>query len=172
MSPILIGKFGSRAIMKRSKAFRAFLLIGKSLLVNTGLFWEKGTPKAIPTMCVLTIKKDKNILPLWANSCILVLGNHADPVWSKSDWFALVLRSHLLDFLSKSVLAIHHEWQPSPRTVAPATAQVSPSNGNSPFMRVLASFFFFRTLTNILHLSSAGRRILWRLHGFVPSSLI
>jgi hypothetical protein len=26
--------------------------------------WEKGAPKAIPTMCVLTIKKDENLLPL------------------------------------------------------------------------------------------------------------
>ncbi len=41
---------------------------------------EKGTPKAIPTMCVLTIKKDKNLNPLQAKSCTVVLGNHEDCV--------------------------------------------------------------------------------------------
>jgi hypothetical protein len=39
---------------------------------------KKGAPKAIPTMCVLTIKKDENLLPLCAKSRILVLGNHED----------------------------------------------------------------------------------------------
>jgi hypothetical protein len=29
-------------------------------------FFEKGVPKAIPTTCVLTIKKDENLLPLQA----------------------------------------------------------------------------------------------------------
>jgi hypothetical protein len=52
--------------------------------------WEKGKPKAIPTMCVLTIKKDENLLPLQAKSWIVVLGNHEDRVWSKLDRFALV----------------------------------------------------------------------------------
>ena len=28
---------------------------------------EKGAPKAIPTMCVLTIKKDENLMPLRAS---------------------------------------------------------------------------------------------------------
>jgi hypothetical protein len=46
---------------------------------------KKGAPKAIPTMCVLTIKKDENLLPLRAKSRIAVLGNHEDRVWSKSD---------------------------------------------------------------------------------------
>jgi hypothetical protein len=39
---------------------------------------KKGAPKAIPTMCVLTIKKDENLLPLRAKSRIVVLGNHED----------------------------------------------------------------------------------------------
>jgi hypothetical protein len=39
---------------------------------------EKGAPKAIPTMCVLTIKKDENLCPLRAKSRIVVLGNHED----------------------------------------------------------------------------------------------
>ncbi len=61
--------------------------------------WEKGTPKAIPTMCVLTIKKDKNLNLLQTKSCIAMLGNHEDRVWSKSDWFAPVLRGDSLCFL-------------------------------------------------------------------------
>ncbi len=47
--------------------------------------WEKGASRAILTMCVLTIKKDENPLPLWAKSCIVVLGNHKDRLWSKSN---------------------------------------------------------------------------------------
>ena len=54
---------------------------------------EKGAPRAIPLMCVLTIKKDENLLPIWAKSRIVVLGNHGDRIWSKSDRFAPVLRS-------------------------------------------------------------------------------
>jgi hypothetical protein len=46
---------------------------------------KKGASKAFPTMCVLTIKKDENLLPLRAKSRIVVLGNHEDRVWSKSD---------------------------------------------------------------------------------------
>ncbi len=52
---------------------------------------EKGAPKAIPTMCVLTIKKDKQLMPLRAKSCIVVLGNREHRDWSKSDRFAPVL---------------------------------------------------------------------------------
>jgi hypothetical protein len=44
---------------------------------------EKGAPCAILTMCVLTIKKDENLLPLCAKLHIVVLGNHKDRVWSK-----------------------------------------------------------------------------------------
>jgi hypothetical protein len=40
--------------------------------------WGKGAPKTIPTMCVLMIKKDENLLPLDAKSRIVVLGNHED----------------------------------------------------------------------------------------------
>ena len=61
---------------------------------------EKGAPKAIPTMCVLTIKKDENLCPLRAKSRIVVLGNHEDRLWSKSDRFAPVLRQDSLRFLA------------------------------------------------------------------------
>jgi hypothetical protein len=50
-------------------------------------------------MCVLTIKKDENLLLLQAKSCIVVLGNHEDRVWSKSDWYAPVLCGDSLRFL-------------------------------------------------------------------------
>jgi hypothetical protein len=46
---------------------------------------EKSAPKAIPTMCVLTIKKDKQLMPLWAKSWIVVLGNRESREWSKSN---------------------------------------------------------------------------------------
>jgi hypothetical protein len=39
-----------------------------------GALHEKGAPKAIPTMCVLTIKKDKTLMPLWGKLRIVVLG--------------------------------------------------------------------------------------------------
>ena len=37
---------------------------------------EKGAPRAIPMMCVLTVKRDENLLPVCAKSRIVVLGNH------------------------------------------------------------------------------------------------
>ena len=37
--------------------------------------WEKGAPTAIPTMYVLAIKKDEQLLPLHAKSRIVVFGN-------------------------------------------------------------------------------------------------
>ena len=61
---------------------------------------EKGAPRAIPTMCVLTIKKDENLMPLRAKSRIVVLGNHEDRVWGKSDRFAPVIRTDSLRFLT------------------------------------------------------------------------
>ncbi len=60
---------------------------------------EKGAPKAIPTMCVLTVKRDENLNPLRAKSWIIVLGNHKNHVWSKSNRFAPVLHSNSLQFL-------------------------------------------------------------------------
>jgi hypothetical protein len=40
----------------------------------------KGAPQAIPTMCVLSIKKDKMLNPLCTKSQIVVFGNHEDCV--------------------------------------------------------------------------------------------
>ncbi len=68
---------------------------------------EKGAPKAIPTMCVLSIKKDKQLMPLQAKSHIVVLGNHESCDWSKSDHFAPILWFDSLHFLV-SFLTQHH----------------------------------------------------------------
>lgn len=68
---------------------------------------EKGAPRAIPTMCVLTIKKDENLMPLRAKSRIVVLGNRESREWSKSDRFAPVLRFDSLRFLVS--LAVQHK---------------------------------------------------------------
>ncbi len=59
----------------------------------------KGAPKAIPTMCVLTIKKDEHLMPLRAKSHVVVLGNGEGRKWSKSERFAPVFRFDSLRFL-------------------------------------------------------------------------
>jgi hypothetical protein len=61
-------------------------------------FCEKRCAKTNP-MCILTIKKDENLLPLRAKSRIVVLGNHKDSVWSKRDCFAPVLCQDTFCFL-------------------------------------------------------------------------
>jgi hypothetical protein len=71
----------------------------KIILGEYRAFCKKGAPKAILTMCVITIKNDENPLPLQAKSRIVVLGNHENRVWSKSDGFAPVLCQDTLHFL-------------------------------------------------------------------------
>jgi hypothetical protein len=87
-------------------------------------------------------------------------------------WLRDSFMSRLSDFLSTSVFAVHHAWQHSSHSMAPAAARVSLSSGDSPFMSVLASSSFFWTVSNISHLSSAGRHLLWRTHGFTPLSVL
>jgi hypothetical protein len=48
---------------------------------------KKGAPKAIPTMCVLTIKRDEYLLPHRAKSRIVFLGNHQ----SGQNWISSLL---------------------------------------------------------------------------------
>ena len=60
---------------------------------------EKGSPSAIPTMCVLTSKRDENLLPIRAKSRIVILDNHEDRVWTKSEKYAPVLRADSLRYL-------------------------------------------------------------------------
>ena len=50
-------------------------------------------------MCVLTIKRNENLLPVRAKTRIVVLGNHEDRVWTKSEKFAPVLRSDSLRYI-------------------------------------------------------------------------
>jgi hypothetical protein len=82
----------------------------KGGIEEMGTFWkitlgeyrairEKGAPKAIPMMCVLTIKKDENLMPLQTKSRVVVLGNPEGRDWSKSKRFAPVLRFDSLRFL-------------------------------------------------------------------------
>ena len=59
-------------------------------------------------MCVLTIKKDENLMPLQAKSWIVVLGNRENWEWSKSNRFAPVLRFDSLRYLFS--LAVHQRW--------------------------------------------------------------
>ena len=60
----------------------------------------KNAPKAIPTMCVQTVKKDENLLPERAKSRIVVLGNLEDRYWSKSERYAPVLQYSSLRLLT------------------------------------------------------------------------
>ena len=68
---------------------------------------EKGAPRAIPTMCVLTIKRDENLLPVRAKTRIVVLGNHEDRVWTKSEKFAPVLRSDSMRYIVSMAVQKH-----------------------------------------------------------------
>ena len=43
----------------------------------------KSVPKAIPSMCVMTIKRDKNVAPDRTKSRIVVLGNLEGRLWEK-----------------------------------------------------------------------------------------
>jgi hypothetical protein len=71
----------------------------KITLVEYHVLHTKGASHAIPMMCVLTIKKDEMMNPLREKSCIVVLGNHKDRVWTKPKKYTPVLcldRMHLM----------------------------------------------------------------------------
>ena len=57
-------------------------------------------PKAIPSMCVLVVKPDKDGNPQRAKSRIVVLGNHEDRMYSKSARYAPVLKYSTLRLLT------------------------------------------------------------------------
>ncbi len=59
----------------------------------------KGAPRAFPRMCILSIKKDEMLNPLRAKSRIVVLGNHKDRVWTKSEKYAPLLWPDMLHLL-------------------------------------------------------------------------
>ena len=50
--------------------------------------------KAIPTMCIHTVKPDDKGMPDRAKSRIVVLGNEEDRIWTKNDLFAPVIMKH------------------------------------------------------------------------------
>ena len=56
-------------------------------------------------MCVLKINNGKKLRPLRAKSRIVVLGNHEDHDWRKSEKFASVLRQDSLRFLTSMAVA-------------------------------------------------------------------
>ena len=60
----------------------------------------KGAPRAIPMMCVLTIKPDKLLRPHRAKSRIVVLENHKDWIWTKPEKYAPVLCPDTLRLMS------------------------------------------------------------------------
>ena len=60
----------------------------------------KNAPKAIPTMCVLTVKKDENLDPDRAKSRIVVLGNLDERTWAKHEKYAPVLQYSSLRLLT------------------------------------------------------------------------
>eukprot|EP00956_Cyclotella_meneghiniana_P035945 scaffold119809_cov102-Cyclotella_meneghiniana.AAC.2 len=62
--------------------------------------------KALPSMCVLVVKHDKDGNPVRAKSRIVVLGNHEDRVYEKSQKYAPVLKySSLRLLVAKAVRA-------------------------------------------------------------------
>ncbi len=67
----------------------------------------KGAPRAIPTMCVLSIRKNKMLNPLRAKSRIIVLGNHEDRVWTKSEKYAPVLCPDTLHLMVSMAVERH-----------------------------------------------------------------
>ena len=51
-------------------------------------------------MCLLTVKPDELLRPHRAKARIVVLGNHEDRLWTKSDKYAPVLRPDSLRLLT------------------------------------------------------------------------
>jgi hypothetical protein len=60
-------------------------------------------------MRVLTIKPDKMLNPFRAKSQIVVLGNHEDCIWSKSEWYAPNLCSNTMHFILSLTLESNKE---------------------------------------------------------------
>ena len=67
----------------------------------------QSVPKAIPSMCVLTIKRDKNTNPDRAKAHIVVLGNLENRYWQKSEKYVPVLQYSSLRLLAAMQHAKH-----------------------------------------------------------------
>jgi hypothetical protein len=92
-------------------------------------------------------------------------GTHFRQLWDS-------FMSRLSDFISGSILAVHHASQRCPRNkVAPAAAVGSTSGGILGYFTALATSSFFCSLTNILHLSSVGQYLLQRAYAVVPPDI-
>ena len=65
--------------------------------------------KPIPTMCVLTIKKDAFGVPDCAKICIVVLGNLETTAWTKGDCFAPVVAQSAVRLLAS--MAVENKCQ-------------------------------------------------------------
>ncbi len=92
-------------------------------------------------------------------------GAHFQCLWNS-------FMSCLSDFLCGSILAIHHATQRSPNPVGPAAACGCASGGSSGYFTALSPSSFLCSLANISHLCSAGRYLLYCVHGFVPLDVI
>ena len=82
------------------------------------------------------------------------------------------LQSGTLDFLNTTLLESHHTRQQSQHSVAPSAGWVTLALGASSYLSVLAAKTFCRSTTSVSHLCSAGRQLLWGLHGFVSPDLV
>jgi hypothetical protein len=80
--------------------------------------------------------------------------------------------SWLLDFLNTTLLESHHACQWSQHSVAPSAAWVTLASGASSYLSALAANTFYWSTTSVSHLCSAGRQLLWGLHGFFPPDLV
>jgi hypothetical protein len=87
---IQIERFGFRATLRKS-SIETLGTYEKVSLAQYCALRETGAPKATPTMCILTIKLDEMLNPFRAKAQIVVLGNHEDFIWSKSENYAPVL---------------------------------------------------------------------------------
>eukprot|EP00978_Attheya_sp_CCMP212_P011740 scaffold29154_cov53-Attheya_sp.AAC.1 len=67
----------------------------------------KGAPKALPSMCVQTVKKDEDFNPDRAKSRIVIIGNHEARYWSNADKYAPVLSQLGLRLLTS--MAVQHK---------------------------------------------------------------
>lgn len=61
---------------------------------------DKTRKQAIPSMGVLTIKTDRNGDPVRAKSCIVVLGNHDNMLWTKTNCFAPVVSAPVIRLMA------------------------------------------------------------------------
>jgi hypothetical protein len=87
-------------------------------------------------------------------------------------WLWDLFMSQLSDFLSTSLLEVHHTRQRSQHKVAPLAAHVSFSFGASSYITALASNTFCQLVAAIPYLFSASCHILYRTFGLVPSGLL